>query len=131
MVGSGYNRALLKVENVPQENIKLTELQSRKERIEELMKATTHGAKFLVMGGAHIMTDDLFLAAQKTESEKEIQVLEKVKKVKKKWLAAMKIEQAAKQIMQQKWNEFQELHFSSLTVVKLDTSCQSRRRCQS
>ena len=58
------------------------------------MKATTHVARFLATGGAHLMTHDLFLAAQKTESEKEIEALEKVKK---KRLAAMKIKQAAEQ----------------------------------
>ena len=113
----GYNGALLKATIIEQETIKLTEPHS-KERIEELIKATTHGAKFLATGGAHLMTDDLFIAAQKSESEKKIAGLEKVKKRR---LAAMKIQQAAKEIMQQKPNEFQQLHFSSLTVVELDT----------
>ncbi len=62
-------------------------------------------------------TDDLFIAAQRTQSEKEVIELEKVKK---KRLAAMKTKEAAKAIVQQKGNEFQELHFSSLTVVELD-----------
>ena len=95
-----------------------------KERIEELSKATKatkatrHGAKFLAMGGTHLMTDDLFIAAQKGESEKEIAELEKVKK---KRLTAMKIQQAANSIMQQKGNKIQQLQFSSLTVLELDT----------
>jgi len=113
----GYNGSLLKVKIVPQETVKLTEPHS-KERIEELTKATTHGAKFLATGGAHLMTDDLFIAARKAESEKEIAEMEKVKK---KRLAAMKIHQAANVIMQQRSNEIQQLHFSKLTVVELDT----------
>ncbi len=43
-----------------------------------------------------------------------------MEKVKKKRLAAMKTEEAAKAIVQQKGNEFQELHFSTLTVVEFD-----------
>ena len=108
---------LLKIKIVPQEIIKLTEPHS-KERIEELSKATTHGAKFMAMGGAHLMTDDLFIAARKTEPEKEIAELEKVKK---KRLAAMKIHEAANVVMQQKGNEIQQLQFSSLTVLELDS----------
>jgi len=44
-----------------------------------------------------------------------------MEKVKKKRLAAMKIHQAANVIMQQRSNEIQQLHFSKLTVVELDT----------
>ncbi len=80
----GYNSKLLnKATIIEQETIMLTEPHS-KERIEELTKATTHGANFLAMGGAHLMTDDLFIAAQKTKSEKEIIELEKEKK--RRWL---------------------------------------------
>ncbi len=113
----GYNGDLLKATIIEQETIKLTEPHS-KERIEELRKATTHGAKFLATGGTHLTTDDLFIAAWKTDSEKEIAELEKEKKRR---LAALKIKQAANNIMQQKPNEIQQLHFSSLTVVELDT----------
>ena len=64
------------------------------------------------------MTDHLFIAALKTDSEMEIAELEKEKK---RQLAAMKIQQPANDIMQQKPNEFQQLYFSSLTVVELAT----------
>ena len=83
---------------MPQQTIKLTEPHS-KERIEELMKATTHGAKFLATGGAHLMTDDLFIAAQRNEKEKEIAEMEKVKKRK---LGAMKIHDATNAIFEKK-----------------------------
>ena len=59
------------------------------------------------MGGAHLMTDDLFIAAWKTESEKEIAEL---KKVKKKRLAAMKIHKGANVIMQQKDSKIQQFN---------------------
>ena len=77
------------------------------------------------MVGAHLMTDDLFIAALKGESEKEIAELERVKK---KRLAAMKIQQAANSIMQQRCNEIQQLHFSNLTVVELDTLLRCHNR---
>jgi hypothetical protein len=59
-----YNDALLKAMIIEHEKIKLME-PHLKERIEELTKVVIHGAKFLVMGGAHLMT--------KNESEKEIE----------------------------------------------------------
>jgi hypothetical protein len=64
---------------VPQESMKLIELHS-KERVEELIKAVNHHAKFLATSGARLMTEDLFIAAQRAEMEKEIEVLEKAKK---------------------------------------------------
>ena len=104
-----YNGTLLKAMIIEQEKIKLVEPHS-KERIEE--------CKVSGNGRGTLITDDLFIAAWKNESEKEIAELEKVKRGQ---LAAMKIQQAASEIMQQKPNKIQELNFSSLTVVELDT----------
>ncbi len=112
-----YNGTLLKAMIIEQEKFKLVEPYSN-ERIEDLTKAVTHGEKFLTTGGAHLITDDLFIAVQKNESEKEIAELEKVKRGQ---LEAMKIQQPSSEIMQQKPNKIQELNFSSLTVVELDT----------
>ena len=70
----------------------------------------------MAKGGVHLMTDDLFIAARETESEKEIVELEKVKR---KRLAAILIYQAVNIVMQQKGNEIQQLQFSSLTVLAL------------
>jgi hypothetical protein len=90
-----YNGALLKAMIVEQETIKLTEPHS-KEWIKWLWtKAAMHNAR-------------PFYCSGKTESEKEM-------------LVAMKIQQAANEIIQQKPNKFKQLHFSSLTVVGLDT----------
>ncbi len=104
-----YNGTLLKAMIIEQEKIKLVEPHS-KERIEE--------CKVSGNGRGTLITDDLFIAAWKNESEKEIAELEKVKRGQ---LAAIKIQQAASEIMQQKPNKIQELNFSSLTVVELDT----------
>jgi hypothetical protein len=100
-----YNGTLFKAMIIEQETIKLTEPHS-KERIERLWtKAAMHNARPIYCSG-------------KTESEKEIAELEKVKKRRH---VAIKIQQAANEIMQQKPNKFIQLHFSSLTVVGLDT----------
>ena len=51
-----------------------------KEMIDALRKASTHGAKFLAMGGSHLTTDDFFIEQQKNERKKEIEAPQKTKK---------------------------------------------------
>lgn len=60
---------------------------------------STHGAKFLATGGAHLM----MIAQQKNEIEKELAELLKIKK---KRLAAMKVAQRANESMQTKTKQW-------------------------
>ena len=55
----GYNRDLLKIKIITREDTVLMQPHS-KERIDKLARASTHGAKIMVMGGVHLMTDDFF-----------------------------------------------------------------------
>ena len=89
-----------------------------KERIELLMKASTHGAKFLATGGAHLTADDFFIAQQKNVRDMEIEAMQKTKK---KLLAAMKVDLAAKEIMQKRGDQILQRDFGKLAIWELDT----------
>ena len=52
-----------------------------RERQEALVKATTYGKKFYVTGGEHIISDDMFIAAEMGNRKREIAEMEKDKKV--------------------------------------------------
>jgi hypothetical protein len=47
-----------------------------KERVELLAKATTHGTKWMVTGGSHLMTEDFFKSVEVPRRENEIKAME-------------------------------------------------------
>ena len=60
-------------------NLSVTVANTR-ERQEALVKATTYGKKFYVTGGEHIISDDMFIAAEMGNRKREITEMEKIKR---------------------------------------------------
>ena len=113
----GYKGELLKATIQKRGEASITAPHS-KERIDALRKASMHGAKFLATGGSHLTMDDFFIAQQKNEREKEIEAWQKTKK---KRLAAMKVDLAAKEVLQKRGDAINELEFDKLAIGELDT----------
>ena len=113
----GFKGELLKVKLVPRKEEEELTVPNSKAMIDKLAKATTHGTKFLATKGSHLMTDDFFIAQRKNEAEKE---LEKLLRVKKQRVQAMKTHDLASEIMEKKATEIQQLQFGNLSLLELD-----------
>ena len=117
LTNGGYRGELLKATIEKREDARMLTAPHSKERIDALRKASTHGAKFLATGGSHLTTDDFFLAQQKNEREKEIEARQKTKK---KRLAAMKVDLAAKEVIQKRGDAINQHEFGKLAIGELD-----------
>ena len=99
LVAWGYDAMDLKDVIVPIEKQKLVTEEHTVERRMQLMNASTAGKKITVMGGNHLTSDDIFIAAELTAREKEKQRLEVMKK---KCERAAAIEEKAKSVIDAK-----------------------------
>ena len=89
------------------------------ERVKLLAEASTHGAKFAVTGGSHIMTNDFIMAACLKEREHLLAVLLKDKKARG---HKFTVQQKALAILALKSLESQAIsEYSNLTAPELDT----------
>ena len=113
-----YNGDLLKVkiEENREEALPLTVPHS-KERIDQMRKSTTHSQKFLSTRGDHVTTNDLFIAAQTNDVEKEIKDLLKVKKLR---MQAAKVEEEAQAVMARRSTDIETMQFHKLNVAEVE-----------
>jgi hypothetical protein len=114
----GYNGDLLKgrIQETKAPEI-LTRPQSM-ERVKLLSEASSHGAKFAVTGGSHIMTNDFIMAACLKEREHQLAVLMKDKKAR---VQKFTVQQKALAILALKSLESQAIsEYSNLTAAELD-----------
>lgn len=113
-----YNGDLLKVkiEENREEAVPLT-LPHSKERIDQMRKSTTHSQKFLSTRGDHVTTNDLFIAAESNDVEKEIKELLKVKKAR---MQAAKVEDEAQAVMARRSTEIEAMQLDKLNVGEVE-----------
>ena len=76
---AGFDGSAFKVQIQKKKEPKKMTVRHSQERIDAIAKATTHGQHFHVTGGDHLTSDDIFIATEKKEREREILVLKKKK----------------------------------------------------
>ena len=106
----------MKIEENREEAVPLT-LPHSKERIDQMRKSTTHSQKFLSTRGDHVTTNDLFIAAESNDVEKEIKELLKVKKAR---MQAAKVEDEAQAVMARRSTEIEAMQLDKLNVGEVE-----------
>jgi hypothetical protein len=99
LTGWGYDASALRDTIIPIEKTKIITQEHTIERQTQLMKAATAGKRFTVMGGNHLTSDDIFIAAEMSMREKEKHRLEVSKK---KFERAAAIEEKGKAVIETK-----------------------------
>jgi len=117
--GMGYNGRLLRVElKRDREDAMPLTIPHSKERVDLLRYATMHSAKFLVTRGDHIITNNMFIAAEKNVSGIDATDLLKVKK---KRLKDMEVHAKAQAVMEKWDDELQKNNLEKLSVPDSDS----------
>ena len=99
LVGWGYDASALKDVIVPIQKTKLVTEENTMERQLLLMNASTAGKKFTVMGGNHLTSDDILIAAERSLRDKE---KGRLLALKKKCTRAAEIENKGKLVIETK-----------------------------
>ncbi len=99
LTGWGYDASALRDTIIPIEKTKIITKEHTIEWQTQLMKAATAGKKFTVMGGNHLTSDNIFIAAEMSIWEKEKHRLEVLKK---KFKQAAAIEEKGKAVIETK-----------------------------